>query len=93
MSANESTARGYGRIEDETHEGVLLLFGKAVKGIVNDVRDVIECAVYEARENVKEKKLEREKAKEESGMDNSLLIFGSHYHENADLKKSDELEK
>ena len=89
MSANESTTRGYGRIEDETREGVLLLFGKAVKGIVSDVRDIIECAVYEAKENAEERKLERKNAKEEAGKGKSLLIFGSQHNEDADLSRED----
>ncbi len=89
MSANESTTRGCGRIEDENREGVLLQFGKAVKGIVCDVRDIIECAVYEAKENAEERRLERKSAKEESGTGKSLLIFGSHSHEDADLSRDD----
>ncbi len=85
MSANESTTRGYGRIEDEIHEGALLLLGKAVKGIASDVRDIIECAVYKARE----KRLERKNAKEEAEINKSLLIFGSHCYEDPDLSRED----
>ena len=89
MSANESTARGYGRMEDETREGVLLLFGKAVKEVASNVRDIVECAVYEAKENAEEKKLERKNAKEEAGTGKSPLIFGSHSYKDADLSRED----
>ncbi len=71
MSANESTTRGRGRIEDETHKRTPILFG-AIKELVCDAKDAIEGVIYEARESAEERRLEREERKRARGVESDL---------------------
>lgn len=78
MSANESTTRGYGRIDDETHKRTPILL-RTIKELVCDAKDAIEYAIYEAKEAAEERRLEREERKRAGDVesDSNHTLFGS----------------
>ena len=66
MSANESTSKGYGRIDDEVGQPPRL-FGE-IKGLFGDLKDIAEMLHQEAKEAAEGRKARRK----------NRVIFGSY---------------